>query len=393
MTASAMPSLVVSGLGLVSPLGWDAEAIWSALADRGPPEPSALGIPEIDALPIHRGYYLTLEERARCAGGPGPARASDYAVMAARAALAEAGIEPGATVGVVMGSGMGDAEAWRVARRDDPSRDDVIFRTAERVGAALDLDGPTLEIAAACAAGGYAIATAAMLLRSGEADLVLCGGADAPSFHALAAFNRLGALDPERCRPFDVRRAGTMFGEGAAVLALERADAFARRGGARAYARLEGVGMSCDAEHPTAPAQDGVQVERAARAALAEAGIGPDACGAVLPHATGTQLNDRQESAALARIFGAEQPWSLPLKAFAGHGGGMSGALSTLVAALVLARDAMPAAAPIEADPDCPVRLAPTLVENAALGHALVSAYAFGGANISLVLRGTGGHS
>ena len=289
--------------------------------------------------------------------------------------------------GAAFGSGMGDAEDWLAQRRGDNSHQGFIFRTADRVAEVLDLEGPVLEISTACAAGAYALAVAAMLIEAGEADAMICGGAEAPSFHALAAFNRLGALDPEACRPFDRRRMGTMFGDGAAVLVLEREETFHARGGSRALARLEGFEMSCDAHHPTAPAEDGAQIERAIRGAIARAGIEPAAIRAAVPHATGTVLNDRIESTVMARVFGRaeSQPWSLPVKAYAGHGGGMSGALSAVAAVLMIDHDAVPPAArPRDPDPGCEVRLADHLIEHAGIEYAIVNAYAFGGQNISL---------
>jgi 3-oxoacyl-[acyl-carrier-protein] synthase II len=380
--------VVVTGLGVVSALGHDPGILWSTLA-QGRAGIPVDNVPSFAPLPLRRGYYLEAPVRAQLSPGRSAPRASDYAVVAAHQAVAQAGLDLGTgVVGTAFGSGMGDAEDWRNLCRADPSHHDFIFRTADRVAEVLDLGGPSLEISTACSAGAYALAVGTILIEAGEADAMICGGADAPSFHAVAAFNRLGALDPLACRPFDRRRAGTVFGEGAAVLVLEHEDAFRARGGGRALARLKGFGMSCDAYHPTAPAEDGVQIERAMREAIARAGIEPAAVRVAVPHATGTVINDRIESMVMSRVFGESehQPWSLPLKGYAGHGGGMSGALSALVAVLMIAHDAVPPT-PWSRDQDlgCAVRLPDRLIEGAGVGYAIINALAFGGHNISLV--------
>jgi 3-oxoacyl-[acyl-carrier-protein] synthase II len=384
-------AVVVTGLGVVSTLGLSPEAFWMSLSRGVADAPIEANFSGVEKLSFSRGHYLSPKVRAQVSPpGQAAARASDYAVAATLQAVAAAGldIESGGVIGTSFGSGMGDAQDWLVTRRSNGSHQDFIFRTADRVGEALDLDGPVFEVSTACAASAYAIAAGSMLLKAGAADIMICGGADAPNSHALAAFNRLGALDPEACRPFDQRRAGTVFGEGAAVLVLEREESFRSRGGTNALAWLEGFGMSCDAQHPTAPAEDGVQIERAMRQAIGQAGITPAAVRAAVPHATGTTLNDRVESAVMVRVFGrgSAQPWSLPIKGYTGHGGGMSGALSALTAVLMIAHDAVPpAAGPRCPDPECDIRLADCLIEQAGVQHVIVNAYAFGGSNVTLV--------
>ena len=213
--------VLVTGLGVVSSLGHDPDAVWTTLAagEAGLPIDN---VAAFAALPLRHGYYLAPAARAALSPDRAAPRASDYAVAAARQAVAHARLDIGSgVVGAVFGSGMGDAEDWRTSCQRGASHHDFIFRTADRVSEALDLDGPSLEISTACSAGAYALAVGAMLIEAGEADAMICGGADAPSFHAVAAFNRLGALDPVACRPFDRRRIGTVFGEGAAVLVLE----------------------------------------------------------------------------------------------------------------------------------------------------------------------------
>ncbi|OMI33882.1 beta-ketoacyl synthase N-terminal-like domain-containing protein, partial [Streptomyces sparsogenes] len=262
----------------------------------------------------------------------------------------------------------------------------------------------------ACAASGYALSLAADLIRSGEADVVVAGGSEAYSRVGLACFNRLGAIDPERCRPFAADRRGTVFGEGAAVLVLESAEHARRRGVKTVYARLAGTGWSCDAHHATAPEPGGAQIERAMREALREAGALPDPgtagaatgpgavpggaeagrLGFVVPHGTGTELNDVVEVRTLAAVLGAAAPLTplYSLKALLGHTGGAAGAFAALAAALVLHHGTLPPNVPVGAlDPECeaPLPTAPTPVT---APYGLVNAYAFGGNNVSLVLQG-----
>jgi 3-oxoacyl-(acyl-carrier-protein) synthase len=258
------------------------------------------------------------------------------------------------------------------------------------VGAAIGAGGPTTSISNACAASGFALSVATDLIESGEADVVVAGGAESYSRVALGCFNRLGAIDPERCRPFDRDRAGTVFGEGAAMLVLEAEEHAGERSAPRTYARVAGAGWSCDAYHMTAPDPDGEQIVRAMRAALAAAGGDADAIGCVIPHGTGTTLNDVVEARALREVLG-QRCDELPLyslKGVIGHTGGAAGAFAALASALILARGEVPANVALRArDPECDVLLAeqPVALDGSVV---LLNAYAFGGNNVSLALEG-----
>ncbi|MCJ0871747.1 beta-ketoacyl synthase N-terminal-like domain-containing protein [Streptomyces sp. AP-93] len=377
--------VVVTGIGAVTCHGNGTDALWRAMTAAGvrlpdrPADPHArMDRPLINLVPD------------RSAGQADPeTRASGFALTAAREALADAGLHDGLPAGsaVVLGSCMGEPGLNERGRGADGTWRPP-FRLASQVAAELGLFGTAHEIANACAAGGYALGAAADLIRSGEADVVLAGGSDAYSRVALGCFNRLGAVDPVRCRPFDRQRAGTVFAEGAGLLVLESAAHAAARG-ARSALRLTGAGWSCDAGHPTAPESEGEQIERAMREA-----VGPDAgpVGCVIPHGTGTQLNDVIESRVLHRVFGAAAA-DLPLyslKALLGHAGGASAALGAVAAALILRHGSIPPNVPVE-DPDeqCEVRLpgGSATALPAGARRVLVNAYAFGGNNASLVLE------
>lgn len=382
-----MADVLVTGIGAVSCHGRGAAALWRAMSaarvrlpDR-PADPLA-NMP----LPL---IYLVPEDL--CAEHPG--RAAQFAVTAAVEALADAGLPasaadavPPGRLGVVLGSCMGEAGLWERARYPGSAVPgwNPVFRLSAHVGEWLSVLGPAGDVANACAAGLFSIAVAVDMIRAGEADVVLAGGADAYSRTALACFNRLGAVDPVRCRPFDRHRAGTVFGEGAGVLVLESAQHAAARG-ARVRARVAGAALSCDAHHPTAPEPDGAQIGRTMREALAQSGGGR--VGAVVPHGTGTQLNDVVESAALRRTLddAAEVPL-YSLKALLGHTGGAAAALAACAATMILGERVVPPNVPTaEQDPRCEVWL-PDAVVPLSAGRVLVNAYGFGGANASVVL-------
>jgi 3-oxoacyl-(acyl-carrier-protein) synthase len=205
----------------------------------------------------------------------------------------------------------------------------------------------------------------------------------------VACFNRLGALDPERCRPFDAARRGTIFGEGAALMVLESESHARSRGWDRHYGVIEGTGWSCDGHHATAPEGEARQVVRAMKTALTEAEVEPEDVGCVIPHGTGTPLNDVVESRALHQALGpaAENLPVYSLKALLGHTGGAAGAFGLLTAALILDRGVIPPNMPLdEPDPECALELPAGEPLAAEPEHVLVNAYAFGGNNISVVV-------
>ncbi|MET8012190.1 beta-ketoacyl-[acyl-carrier-protein] synthase family protein [Streptomyces sp. NPDC005271] len=396
-----MDDVLVTGVGALSPLGSGADAFWRGLHTAGT---APVRVPDPLAHMDHPRMYLVPE--ADLPTGPEEwdglplGRGSRFALAAAREATLDAGLAglAGRTdadprrVAVALSSGMGDTELherWWTGQAPAAGRWAPVYPVASVVGGWFGAQGPNTCLSNACAASGYALSVAADLIRSGEADVVIAGGTEAYSRTALACFNRMGAIDPERCRPFAAERRGTVFGEGAAVLVLESAAHARARGVPHVYGRLAGTGWSCDAHHATAPEPGGAQIERAMREALrdAGAGAGPDGLGFVLPHGTGTGLNDVVESRILAAVLGASACRTplYSLKALIGHTGGAAGAFAALAAVLVLHHRTLPPNVPIGArDPDCPVPL-PLASAPMTAPYGLVNAYAFGGNNISLV--------
>ncbi|MEV6163982.1 beta-ketoacyl synthase N-terminal-like domain-containing protein [Streptomyces sp. NPDC052052] len=385
--------VVVTGVGAVTCHGAGTDGLWRAMTAAGVRTPDR----PADPLAHMELPLISLVPDPDPDPDPGPesaeGRAARFASLAAAEALADAGLDAvalaGARTAVVLGSCMGEPGDNERGRGGDGWRPP--FRLATQLAAELGLFGSAMDVANACAAGAYALGIAADLVRAGEADVVLAGGADAYSRVALGCFNRLGAVDPERCRPFESDRAGTVFAEGAGVLVVESAAHARARGALDAGGRtlrLQGAAWSCDADHPTAPREDGEQIVRAMREAL---GDEPGAVGCVVPHGTGTRLNDVLESRALHRVLGADAA-RVPLyslKALLGHAGGASAALGAVAAALILRHGAVPPNVPLkEQDPACEVLLPQGAAVPLAGRRVLVNAYGFGGNNASLVLAG-----
>lgn len=380
--------VVVTGVGAVTCHGAGADTLWRAMTAAGtrlpdrPADPLArMDLPLIGLVP---DLDLTAE------------RATRFASLAAAEALAEAGLDAAALAAartaVVLGSCMGEPGSNERGRGGEGWS--APFRLAEELAAELGLFATVHDVANACAAGAYALGIAADLVRAGEADVVIAGGADPYSRVALGCFNRLGAVDPERCRPFERDRSGTVFAEGAGVLVVESADhARARKALSLDAVRLTGVAWSCDADHPTAPRSDGEQVARAMREAVGDAA---HEVGCVVPHGTGTRLGDVLESRALHRVLG-ERTARVPLyslKALLGHSGGASAALAAVAAVLILRHGVVPPNVPLEEqDPECEVLLpqGEGVPLPATARRVLVNACGFGGNNASLVLAGGGG--
>ncbi|MFI7354732.1 beta-ketoacyl synthase N-terminal-like domain-containing protein [Streptomyces avidinii] len=394
------PDVFVTGIGAVSCLGGSASEFWTGLkaaaaTARPTPVPGLTErVPDVLAYQVADG----------AAGAAGPAavgarsdlgRAAGFALAAAREAVADAGLGPRelAEAAVVLGTAVGESGGREGGdgSTGDGNGDggwEPMFSVAASVGGELGTFGTNISVSNACAASGYALSVAVDLIRRGEADTVLLGGAEGIARVPLASFSRLGAADPETCRPFDAERRGTVFGEGAAVLVLQSARAAAGR---RTYGRVLGTAWSCDAHHPTAPDPGGEQLVRVARAALDAAALGPGDLGCVVPHGTGTRQNDVIEHQVLREVLGehAERTPMFSLKAFIGHTAGAAAAFAAVSAALMARHGEIPANVPLaHPDPECPVLLpqdGPTALERP---NVLVNAYAFGGSNFTMVFGG-----
>ncbi len=410
MTAATRPAATVTGIGLVTPLGRKPGEVFDALcAGRSglrtpPPEHPVAGLletagiaPDIDPTEV----LPPTETRA-------VARFVLLAIAAADDAIADAGLTVGRDVdpervAVVVSTGGGGLETYEqfaVARRERgrPAVSPYLLpgmlpnMAAARIAIKYGIRGYSSNISTACAAGAQSIAEALRLIRGGEADVVVCGGTDAPLLPTIAsAFSNARALsrnwaDPTAAsRPFDRRRNGFVLGEGAGVLVVERAGLADGRGAA-GYADLTGWGATTDAHHPTTPRPDGAGAAAVMRRALADAGLAPSDVDYVNAHGTGTKLGDPAEAIAIRTVFGESTPAVSSIKALTGHLLGASGAVEAAATSLSISRGVLPPTYNLDdPDPACEldhVRGQPRL---GTVHCALSNSFAFGGHNLTLV--------
>jgi 3-oxoacyl-[acyl-carrier-protein] synthase II len=328
-------------------------------------------------------------------------RAAQFSVAAARMAMADAGVDHPGRAMVCLGTTDGGGDAGERIAENIVRDKEVPAELPRRVSAVTlpvavarelglsDVDIST--VATACAAGNYAIGNGFDAIASGDVDLALCGGADAMCRMTFTGFYRLGAVDPERCRPFDVNRQGILTGEGAGVLVLEPLDR-ARARGARIYAEVLGYGLNCDASHPVAPDQGSVAA--CMRLALDDAGVTPDQVDLISAHGTGTKANDATECGAIHSVFGGvfgDPPRTVSVKSMLGHTMGAASALSAIACALAISDGFIPPTINhVETDPACGIDCVPNEAVDADLRIVQNNALAFGGNN-SVVLFGRHG--
>jgi 3-oxoacyl-[acyl-carrier-protein] synthase II len=260
--------------------------------------------------------------------------------------------------------------------------------TSDRLEELLGPFARVRMLSSACSSGANAILVAATWILSGELDVVVAGASDGLCRLTWSGFQALSAMDPEPCRPFDRNRRGMSLGEGAGVLVLERLEQ-ARRRGAQVLALVAGGGLACDAYHLTAPDPEGRGAARAMRAALGQAGIGPEAVGFINAHGTGTPHNDRAELASVREVFGPHAR-ACPLSTVKGHIGhclGAAGAIEAVVTLETLRCGLVPPTAGLT-DPELEgeidfVRGTPRPV---VARYGLTNSFGFGGNDASLVL-------
>lgn len=398
--------IVITGIGLVTSIGLGREEFWSNLLA------GHSGISPVESFDtadygVHRGgevKQFPAAEYVRKLDSTHLARASQFAIAAARLALADAGLETSMLeperVGVSMGTTSGEPQM--VERFDDCYVNSRLDRVgpefismypcnviAEHIASEFGFAGVNMMIPTACAAGNYAIAYAFDCLQSGRADLMLAGGADSFSRITYTGFARLGAIAPELCQPFDRNRKGMMPAEGAGVLLLEPLEKALARD-ARIYAEVAGYGLSCDAHHMTAAHPEGQGAARAMEDALLESGTQPEEVGYISAHGTGTPTNDRLETIAVKRVF-KDAAYSIPIssiKSMLGHTMGAASAIEAAVCALAVFSDCVPPTINLEEpDPECDLDYVPNYAREHRVKVAMNNAYAFGGNNASLILK------
>jgi nodulation protein E len=392
---------VVTGMGVVCATGHDAASFLASL------KAGRVGIGPIANIPTDR---LAVRVAAEIHGFDPAAhfaprrlalldRTSQLALVAAREAMAQAGLQTGSPAGAVVlagATGMGSFDQAYLelygagANRVHPFTVPRVMPNAPASNVSMEFGfrGPCYAVATACASSNHAIGQAMHMIRSGMADIVVTGGSDASiTVGFMKGWEGLRVLSPDSCRPFSRDRAGLVIGEGAGIFVIESAD-HANARGATVLAEIAGFGMSADGADLTAPSADGAA--RAMQVALADAGCGPDEVGYVNAHGTGTRLNDRTEAAALRTVFGnhAGRLMASSTKSMIGHCMTAGGALE-LAATVMALRDGIvpPTAGFTEADPDCAIDCVPNTARPAHVEVAMSNAFAFGGLNAVLVAR------
>ena len=407
-----MTEVVVTGLGVVSPIG-TGEAFWSGLIEG---RSGAGPIASFDAsdLPVRIACEVSDFEATDFISAKEASRTDRFthlALAASALAAEEAGlddvtVDPGRT-GCVIGSGIGglqtivtehDALLAGGPRRVSPFMVPKLMPNgaAGQIAMRFGLFGPTYAVSSACASGAHAIGEALRQIRCGAADMMLAGGTEAAITPlAVAAFARMGALssrndDPQAAsRPFDAGRDGFVFGEGAGVLVLESRESAERRG-ATVLASVAGYGASCDASHVTQPDPEGRGAARAMNEALSDARVSPDEVDYINAHWTSTPLNDRIETIAIKSALGVESK-RIPItstKSQTGHLLGAAGAVEAAATILILRHGVIPRTINFESpDPDCDLDYVFDGPREMPMRVGLSNSFGFGGQNASLVFE------
>lgn len=398
--------VVITGIGVVTSIGVGRDAFWTSVLA------GCSGISPVESFDtsqysVHLGGEIKQFSGRDYISTLNPdriGRASQLAITAARLALndADESLEHlnSAQVGVSMGTTSGEPNQIEqfddcyVEQRFDRINPDFIWTypchfIAGYVASELRVTGRVMMIPAACAAGTYAITHAYDVLRSGQAQVMLAGGADSFSRITYSGFARLLAIAPERCQPFDRNRKGMIPGEGAAVLVLEPLERALKRN-APIYAEIAGYGMSCDAYHMTGSHPEGDGAVRALNRAIRESGVTPGDIDYISAHGTGTKSNDMHETTTVKQVFG-EAANRIPMssiKSMLGHTMGAASAIETAVCALAIHSGRIPPTINYEEpDPECDLDYVPNEARDVPVRVAMNNAYAFGGTNASLILK------
>jgi 3-oxoacyl-[acyl-carrier-protein] synthase II len=389
--------VVVTGLGPVASIGTGVEDFATGLR-AGRSGISRItgfdptGFPVLDAGEVHD---FEPERILRRLDPTAWGRSAQFAAAAARLAVEDARLEldrvPAGRMGAVVGTTSGesqviDALSEQIVEGGLSAMPSTLLaqlpagRLAEAVSTELGLQGDTLTLTTACSASNYAIGYAFDALATGEADVMVAGGADSVCRWAHAGFYRLGALSERGCRPFDRDRSGIVTAEGGVALVLETLD-HARDRGARVYAEVLGYGLNCDAYHPVAP--DAASIAECMRLALRNSSVKPGDVDYICAHGTGTPSNDLAEARAVAEVFGDRPPPMSSVKSMLGHTMGAASGFGAIASVLAIALSFLPPTINFERpDPEMPtVDPVPNAARPARVRVAQNNGYAFGGNN------------
>lgn len=399
--------VVITGLGLVTPIGTGVQKFWQAAANgENGVRPLKIFDPTEfrtktggEVLDFNPADFLTSQEIDRMG------RSSQFAVAAAKMAIEDSGIEWGKLnpfrTAVSMGTTMGEPQILEKGikikyQTGDPQqipselpRQYPCSSIAANVARKFGVRGPHMMIPTACAAGNYAIGYAFDLIKLNKADVIIAGGSDPFSGIAFTGFNRLLATTPDVVRPFDLNRSGMAVSEGSAVLIIESLEhALAR--GAHIYAEIPGYGLGCDAFKMTIPDPEGTGGIIALKRSIKNSGISIEDIDYICAHGTGTGENDKSETLIVKTVLG-DKAKSTPvssLKSMLGHTMGAASAIEAAACALMIEKGiALPTINYQEPDPECDLDYIPNKAREMKLDTVISNAYAFAGNTSSLVLR------
>jgi len=405
--------VVITGLGIISPVGNNVEEFWEALKSgrsgvgkisRFDPSKYTTRIAaEVKGFdPLN---YIDKKEARRMD------ISEQYSLSTAFQALQDAKLDSNSydpdKAGTIIGSGIGGADTWEkqhtLLLKDGPGRVSPFFvpmmivdMSAGLVSIRFNLKGPNYATVSACASGAHAIGDAFKIIQRGDAEVMVTGGCEAAITPlSLAGFCSARALstrneEPEKAsRPFDKLRDGFVMGEGSGIIILESLE-HAKRRGAKIYAEMVGIGMSSDAYHITAPAPGGEGAVRAMRLALQDAGLKPEDVDYINTHGTSTDLGDISETQAIKKVFG-ERAYKIPAnatKSMIGHVLGAAGAVELIAVIKSMEEGVLhPTINQEVPDPECDLDYVPNQSREAQIRVALSNSFGFGGHNITLVVK------
>lgn len=405
--------VVVTGLGLITPLGIGVESSWNSFIEGR----SGIGrITRFDAsdLPVQiagevkdfdPSLYIEQKEIKKMD------RFIHFAVAASTMAIEDSGLKitdnNAERVGVIIGSGIGGLPAIehyhkvyleRGYRRITPFFIPmlIINLASGQVSIKFGAKGPNSAVATACATGSHAIGDAFRIIQRGDADVMIAGGAESVITPlAIGGFAVMKALstrnnEPERAsRPFDIDRDGFVMGEGAGIVVLESLDS-AKERGAKIYAEIIGYGMTSDAYHITAPAPEGEGATTCMSLALKDAGVDPNVVDYINAHGTSTKYGDEIETSAIKKVFG-EHAYKLSVsstKSMTGHLLGAAGGVEAVITVLSIVHDIIPPTINLDnPDPECDLDYVPHKARHRKVNFALSNSFGFGGTNACLLFR------
>jgi len=409
-----MRKAVITGIGVVTPLGLDVKVFWERLVSG---RSGIRRITKFDAsqlasqiagevIDFDADSYIPKKDQRRLD------EYSQYAMVAADMAIADSGMDMNAQdperIGAIVASGIGGLRTLEIqhtvlmekgANRCSPF---MIPQMISNMATGLiaikhNLKGPNYGVVSACASAPHAIGDALRLIQRGDVDAMLAGGAEASICElGVAGFCAMRALstrndEPARAsRPFDAERDGFIMSEGSAVLVMEDMER-AKKRGATIYCEVAGIGMTCDAYHVTAPAEDGKGAAQAMKLAMKDGGVGPEDVDYINAHGTSTPLNDKVETKAIKSAMGEDRARKVMIsssKSMIGHLLGAAGGIEAVVCALAIRDKVVPPTINYEnPDPECDLDYVPNTAREAVVRACLTNSLGFGGHNATLLLK------